>query len=106
MQAAYAVVHDEHTPQVYIAEDIDVLSRVIALHVVAATPADAIGEGSAERIREALLTEQWGEAVFRWMEATRSVVDIYPAEDVWTNDRLDAERTSFELRLAPLFDEG
>lgn len=102
MQVAYAVVRDPGESAVYMAEDIDVLSRVIALHVVAATPARLV-ESRKERIREALLDEQWGMAVFEWMEATGSVVDVYPAEEVWTNDRLDSERASFELRMAPLF---
>lgn len=102
MQVAYAVVRDPEEPAVYLAEDIDVLSRVVALHVVAATPAHLVG-ARKERIRDALLDEQWGTAVFEWMEATGSVVDVYPAEDVWTNGRLDSERASFELRMAPLF---
>jgi hypothetical protein len=40
------------------------------------------------------------------MEATGNVVDVYASEDVWTEERLDAERASFELRIAPLFDDG
>lgn len=102
MQVAYAVVRDPEEPAVYMAEDIDVLSRVIALHVVAATPPNLVGS-RIHRIRDALLDEQWGTAVFEWMEATGSIVDVYPAEDVWTNERLDAERASFEMRMAPLF---
>lgn len=105
MQVAYAVVHSD-PPEVFIAEDIDVLSRVIALELVAATPADRINEGRRERIKEALLTEQWGTAVFEWMTATGNIVDVYPSEDVWTEARLDAERASFEFRMSPLFGEG
>lgn len=103
MLVAYAVVHGE-PPGVYLAEDIDVLSRVIALHLVAATPASRVDEGRRGRIGEALLAEQWGEAVYLWMSATDNVVDVYPSEDVWTEEQLDAERASFELRMSPLFE--
>jgi hypothetical protein len=51
-----------------------------------------------------LLEERWGDAVFLWMEATGSVVDAYPDEDVWTEERLDQDRASFEIRIAPIFE--
>lgn len=51
MLVAYAVVHGE-PPEVYPAEDIDVLSRVVALHLVAATPAGRRNEGRALQAAE------------------------------------------------------
>ena len=105
MLVAYAVVHGE-PPEVSMAEDIDVLSRVIALHLVAATPASRVDEGVRERMQEAPLAAQWGEAVFLWMSATDNVVDVDPSDDVWTEEQLDAEQASFEFRMSPLFGEA
>lgn len=89
--------------QVLLAENADVLSRLVALRWVAQTPPTALGD-QVEGIREALLEERWGDAVFLWMEATGMIVDAYPDEDVWTEERLDHDRASFEIRMAPLFE--
>ena len=99
---AVAVTRDEHA-QVLLAENGDVLSRLVALRWVAQTAPSALGD-QVEGIREALLEERWGDAVFLWMEATGSVVDAYPDEDVWTEERLDQDRASFEIRIAPIFE--
>jgi hypothetical protein len=98
---AYAIVRGD-VPRVVIAANEDVLARVVALEVVAATPAAELG-GHAEGIRAALLDEQWPEAVLAWMEATGNVVDAYPDEQVWREADLDEERTALELRVARLF---
>ncbi len=100
---AYAVVRGE-TPLVVIAESEEVLSRVVALHVVAATRPNQL-RGGVETIRAALLDERWGDAVFEWMEATGNVVDAYPDETVWREADLDAERSALELRVAPIFND-
>lgn len=99
---AVAVTRDEQA-QVLLAENADVLSRLVALRWVAQTPPSALGE-QVEAIREALLEERWGDAVFLWMEATGMIVDAYPDEDVWTEERLDQDRASFEIRIAPIFE--
>ena len=57
-----------------------------------------------DAIRTALLEERWADAVVQWMEATGAVVDAYSAKDVWTEERLDEDRTSFETRMAPIFE--
>ena len=103
-RVAVAIVGSD-PPQVFLATDEAVLSRVIALKVVAHTdPADLSG-GSLERIRNALLEEQWAEAVGEWIQATGEAVDGYPDEDVWSESRLDSEVAALEIRLARIFDD-
>ena len=91
-------------PQVFLAENVEVLGRLLGLDVVARTPADKVGS-AAPVIRQALLDERWGDAVLEWMEATGNVVDGYDDEHVWTEDRLEREFAEFELRLSPLFQD-
>jgi hypothetical protein len=98
-RVAYAVVRGD-VPQVFIAESEEVLSRVVALHLVAQTSPESRG---AEAMRNALLEERWGDAVFEWMEATGNVVDAYPDEPLWRDADLDAERLMLELQVTPLF---
>lgn len=101
---AFAVVrHDP--PDVYVGENEAVLSRVLGWHVVAATPAERVSAHGREIMREALLNEEWGTAVFTWIQETGTAVDVYPDEDLWTEGRLDAERASFEFRMSPLFED-
>ena len=100
-RVAVAVVHGD-VPQVFLAENVEVLGRLLALHLVARTPAEKVTE-STNRIREALLDERWGDAVLEWMSATGNVVDGYDDEHVWTEERLDRGFADFELRLSPLF---
>ena len=91
-------------PQVFLAENVEVLGRLLGLDVVARTPAHQVGS-AAPVIREALLEERWGDAVLEWMSATGNVVDGYDDEHVWTEDRLEREFADFELRLSPLFQD-
>jgi hypothetical protein len=104
---AYAVVRGD-PPDVYVADDIDTLHRVLALQVVAATPGSTISHGQRERIREALLEERWGDAVIRWIEVTNIPVDVYASGlEVWTADRFaEPDVAGLELRLQPLFENG
>lgn len=99
---AFAVVHHD-PPDVYVAENEQVLSRVLGLHVVAATPAKRVSAHGRGVMKEALLEEAWGSAVSTWIEETGTVVDVFPDEDLWTEERLSADRASFEFRLSPLF---
>jgi hypothetical protein len=96
-----AVTREEQA-QILLAENGDVLSRLVALRWVAQTPPSALGD-RLDGIRAALLEERWGDAVFQWMEATGTIVDAYPDEEVWTEERLDEDRASFEIRVAPIF---
>ena len=104
-RVAVAIVRTD-PPQVLLASDEDVLSRLVALKVVARTPRGEVDEGSLDRIRTALLEERWGDAVASWIEATGEIVDGYPDEDVWSPERLDSHAASFEIRMAPIFDDG
>ncbi len=93
-------------PAAFVAESEVVLGRVLASQVVARTASTQIDDARAlERIRTALLEERWGDAVLEWMSATGEVIDAYPDETVWTDARLDLDRASMEIRLAPIFDE-
>jgi hypothetical protein len=76
MDLAYAVVHGD-PPEVYAAEDIEVLQWVIALEVVARTPASTLDPDTVQVLREALLEERWGQAVGLWMRMSRTVIDVY-----------------------------
>ena len=87
------------------AGDEDVLSRLVALRVVARSDPADLFPGSVERIREALLEERWGDAVAEWIDATGEAVDAYPDEDVWSESQLDAETASLEIRLEHIFEQ-
>ena len=102
IRVAYAVVHDGG-PQVLLAEDIDVLQRLIAIRVVACTEPKRLRGGNVHMIREALLDERWGDAVAEWIESTGIAVDVYEDIEVWNEEFLAPDVTSFEIRAAPLF---
>lgn len=106
MSLAYAVLHGD-PPEVYAAEDLDTLHRVLALEVVAATPGATLSVGRREAIRAALLEERWGDAVVDWMEATDSAIDVYGSGlQVWSAQRFaEREITGLELQLRPLFND-
>ena len=102
---AYAVVHGEE-PQVFLAEDEAVISRVLALHVVAQTPRRQLSSPSRLRlIRQALLEERWDSALAEWIAETGRPVDVFPyAPRTWTAAEMDAEQASMEIRMAPIFE--
>ena len=103
---AYAVVHGDE-PQIFLAEDEWVISRVLALQLVALTPSAEISSPSRlPAIREALLQERWDVALAEWIEETGNFVDVFPyAPKVWTASELDEVRASMEIRIAPIFGE-
>jgi hypothetical protein len=104
-RVAFAVVHTD-PPDVYLAQDADVLTRVIVLEVIARTrPSDLRDPSRAAVIRSALLEEEWPTALAEWIEQTGTVVDAYPDERIWTDNDLDDERLAMELRVAPLFSD-
>ena len=106
-RVAYAVVKDDlEAPRVLVAENEAVISRLVALRVVAATPGREVrDEAALTRIRAALLREEWATAVTEWMDVAGVVVDVYPDEEVWTEDDLDEEVASLEIRVAPIFED-
>lgn len=98
---ASAVVHNEPAA-VFLADDVDVLHRVLALEVVARTDARLLN-GRAEAIREALLEERWGDAVVMWIRETGTGIDVYTSTSVYTGADLPAELIGAQLQFAPLF---
>jgi hypothetical protein len=83
-----------------------VLSRVLALKVVAASSPADFGRDTLEVIRTALLEERWADAVGEWIEACGEAVDAYPDETVWTARQLDEEVATMEIRMARIFRES
>jgi hypothetical protein len=102
---AYAVVRTE-PPQVFLATDVDVLQRVLALELVARTPPGALAQGERDDLRAALLDERWGDAVVGWIERMGVEVDVYTHLHVFTEGELPADLVGAQLQFAPLFRDG
>lgn len=98
--AACAVVHGD-PPMVFVAEDVETLQWVLALKLIAATPAKAMPPYVVEPLREALLEERWGDAVILWMNMQSDVIDVYPSFDFYR--ARDVEVGGAELQFRPLF---
>jgi hypothetical protein len=98
---ACAVVRDD-PPQVFIAEDQETLNWVLALRLIARTPAHELDAGLRDHLREALREERWGEAVELWMQ-TRPEVDVYPSFNLYI--QRDVELAAQELEFTPLFQD-
>ena len=98
---AYAVVHTE-PPSIFLADDIEILHRVLALEVVARTDPEVIGI-RAGGIREALLEERWGDATVAWIKATGTGIDVYDGKSVYTDDDLPADMIGAQLQFTRLF---
>lgn len=99
-----AIVHGD-PPEYFVGESDLVLTRVVALHVVAATRPNEIPEPSLTKIRHALLNEDWPTAVAEWIDVTGRPIDMFPDEEIWTDAALDEERTPLEMRVARIFDD-
>lgn len=93
---------------VVLAEDARVLSRALALNLVAKLPSQRVSTAARlEEMRHALLEERWADALVSWMEETETAVDVYDESPrVWTAAELDEEQASMEIRVSPLFAEG
>ena len=101
---AYAVVRGDQ-PQVFLAENATVISRLLALKLVARANPRSFESEQLAAARSALLEERWADAVVVWMEATGQFVDVYEEYvHVWTEADLDADFASMEIRVAPIFD--
>ncbi len=98
---ACAVVHSV-PPSVYLAEDVEVLHRVLALEVVARTDVALLG-AAVGGIRDALLEERWGDAAAAWIKATGIGIDVYSNISVYTTDDLPPDLIGAQLQFAPLF---
>ena len=99
---AYAVTRGD-PPEVYLASDVEVLERLLALEVVARLDASTIEPGEAETLRSALLAERWGEAVSDWISITGVAIDVYTHLHIYTGAELPSELIGAQLQFAPLF---
>ena len=102
---AYAVVRSE-PPQVFLADDVDVLHRLLASELVARTPTGVLSTVETEQIKEALLDERWGDAVLSWIDLMGIEVDVYTHLPVYTEIDLPADLIGAQIQFAPLFRES
>lgn len=101
---AYAVVRSD-PPRVFLADDEAVISRLIAVKVVATSDPAIFGAFRTASVRQALLEERWADAVVLWMDATSTEIDVYPEYvPVWTDEDLDADMASMEIRMSRIFE--
>lgn len=98
---AYAVVHTE-PPSIFLADDIELLHRVLALEVVARTDPALLGDTVAG-VREALLEERWGDATVAWIRGTGTGIDVYDGKSVYSDDDLPADMIGAQLQFTRLF---
>lgn len=104
-RVAVGVVRSD-PPEVFLADSDATLSRLLALRLVARTdPSVLAARGVLDAVRDALLEEEWADAVVMWMAATGEIVDAYPDELLWTEQALDADAASMEIRVAPVFND-
>jgi len=103
-RVAYAVVHTEPA-SVFLADDIDLLHRVLALEVVARSDPELLGLW-AEPIRQALLEERWGDATVAWIRATGTGIDVHDGKSVYNDEDLPAELIGAQLQFTWLFAAG
>ncbi len=101
---AYAVVRQD-PPEVFVAEDIEVLNRVLALESVARTSPDALETAERHELRTALLEERWADAVVRWMRLCGVAVDVYTHLHVYSAADIPADLVGAQLQFAPIFRE-
>jgi hypothetical protein len=101
-RVAYALVPGEEEIA-YVAEDSEVLTRVVVLQLVTQLRPEQIRQDQLERIRGALQDEDWQEAIIAWMDATGQRLNVFPDEPIWTNSGLDEARLRLELPLTPIF---
>jgi hypothetical protein len=94
-----AVVHGEE-PEVFLAEDIDVLHWVLALEWVARADPQLV-PGIVDSLRQALLEERWADAVVSYMEHLGTKVDVFTGEVV--HDARKVALGAAELQFRPLF---
>ncbi|MGY9075267.1 MAG: hypothetical protein ACKVHU_20215 [Acidimicrobiales bacterium] len=101
---AYAVVRTE-PPQVFLADDVEVLQRVLAVDLVARTDPAALVPEDLATIRSALLEERWADAVVAWMSLIGVEVDVYTYLHIYSEQELPPDMIGAQLQFAPLFRE-
>jgi hypothetical protein len=102
---AYAIVKGD-PPRILLAENGEVISRLVALQIVAAEDPAAFSPEALGAVRLALLEERWADAVVIWMETTGTFIDVYEEYvPVWTDDELDGQHASMEIRVSRIFED-
>ncbi len=99
---AYAVVRFD-PPEVYLAEDVEVLQRLLALDLVADTDPTLLGPEGAETLRAALLEERWSDAVLAWMRLSEVAVDVYTFLHVFSDAELPSGLIGAQMQFRRLF---
>ena len=97
---ACAVVRDD-PPRIFVASDLATLNWVLACKLVATTPGRDLPRGVRDALRQALVEERWGDAVFAFIDRTGVAVDVYESTDFY--GAVDAAVGPLELQLTPLF---
>lgn len=101
---AVAIVKGD-PPQVLLADSAAVMSRLVALHVVAASNPEDFGREVLDALRTALVERRWADAVVIWMESTGTFIDIYEEYvPIWSEADLGEDLATLEVRLARLFE--
>lgn len=98
-----AVLHGD-PPEVFVAADVETLHRLLALNVVAQTPAESLPGAVVDELRSALLEQRWGAAVEAWMRTNDEILDVYESWDLVVGG--DVELIEAELQFSPLFRQG
>jgi hypothetical protein len=103
MDFAYPVVHRD-PPEVYFAENGEVLSEVLVRELIALTPSQHFAPLALRRLRKALLDRQWGTAMEIWIENTNTGVDVFDSCDVfWTKESVARDSYDLAMKKSPLF---
>lgn len=95
----------EDPPRLIVATDDDVLSRAIATRVIAQEDPGTFKPSELAAIRSALLEQRWSDAVALWIDTTSASVDVYPDEEIISQEDLSEEAAAFSIRLSRLFNE-
>jgi len=99
---AYAVVRQD-PPEVFVAEDVEVLNRVLALELVGRTSSGDLDVEDCAILRAALIEERWADAVVQWMRLRGVSVDVYTHLHVYTVQDVPSELVGAQLQFAPIF---
>lgn len=102
---AYAVVRFD-PPEVFLAENLDVLHRVLAMELVARTDPSELSEEGVTRLRSDLLEERWGDAVTTWMRLHDTGIDVYSYLHVYGESDLPVDLVGAQLQFTRLFRSG
>jgi len=101
---AYAVVRND-PPEVFVADDIEILNRVLALELVGRTPTSELKPDDRDDLRTALLEERWADAVVQWMRLRGVAVDVYTHLHIYSAEDIPADLVGAQLQFAPIFRE-